>query len=44
MRPGGQCAQQAEAFRAVRYSIEHINERERSDALMLLMEWMAGGT
>ena len=33
-----------EAFRAARYFIEQFNERERSDALMLLVGWMAEGT
>ena len=32
-----------EAFRAARYLIEQFNERERSEALMLLVEWMSEG-
>jgi hypothetical protein len=33
-----------EAFRAARYFFEQFNERERSDALMLLIAWMEEGT
>jgi hypothetical protein len=33
-----------EAFRAARYFIEQFNEREQSDALMLLVVWMTEGT
>ena len=29
-----------QAFRAARYFIEQINEREKSDALMLWLGWM----
>jgi hypothetical protein len=33
-----------EAFRAARYFIEQFNERENSEALELLIGWMAEGT
>lgn len=33
-----------EAFRAARYFIEQFNEREKSEALELLIGWMAEGT
>lgn len=33
-----------EAFRAARYFIEQFNEREKSEALMLLVAWMSEGT
>ena len=32
-----------EAFRAARYFIEQFNEREKSEALMLWVEWMQEG-
>jgi hypothetical protein len=31
---------EVEAFRAARYFIEQFNEREKSDALILLVHWM----
>jgi hypothetical protein len=33
-----------EAFRAARYFLEQFNERERSEAIMLLTAWMEEGT
>ena len=33
-----------EAFHAARYFLEKFNERERSDALMLLIGWMREGS
>jgi hypothetical protein len=33
-----------DAFRAARYFLEEFNERERSDAIMLLIGWMSEGT
>lgn len=33
-----------EAFYAARYFLEQFNEREKSDALMLLIGWMGEGT
>jgi len=33
-----------EAFRAARYFLEQFNEREKSDALTMLVSWMAEGT
>lgn len=33
-----------QAFRAARFFIEQFNEREHSDALMLLIGWMELGT
>jgi len=33
-----------EAFKAARYFVEQFNERENSEALMLLIGWMAEGT
>jgi hypothetical protein len=33
-----------EAFRAARYFLEQFNQRERSDALDLLVSWMQEGT
>lgn len=35
---------EAEAFTAARYFIEQFNEREKSEALMLLGHWMAPQT
>lgn len=32
-----------EAFRAARYFIEQFNEREKSEGLELLVEWMSEG-
>ena len=34
---------EVEAFRAARYFIEQFNQRERSDALTLLVHWMDSG-
>lgn len=33
-----------EAFHACRYFLEQFNEREKSDALALLIGWMSEGT
>jgi len=33
-----------EGFRAARYFLQQFNEREKSDALALLVGWMAEGT
>jgi len=33
-----------EAFRAARFFLEQFNEREKSEALMLLIGWMEEGT
>lgn len=33
-----------EAFRSVRYFIEQFNDREKSEALYLLVHWMEEGT
>jgi len=32
-----------EAFRAARYFLEQFNEREKSDAIWMLIDWMGEG-
>lgn len=36
----GRILDEAEAFKAARYFIEQFNDREKSDALLLLINWM----